>query len=82
MDVKHSWLLWLKKNLGGETLAVVCISRAQGCGAGLALAFKMCAFSSRHSKQVQGGLERKRIFSVADEGLKTPESYKISEEHC
>lgn len=55
---------------------MVCISRAQGCGVGLALAFKMCAFSSRQSKQVQG------VFSVSDEGLKTPESYKISEEHC
>lgn len=61
---------------------MVCISRAQGCGVGLALAFKMCAFSSRQSKQVQGGLERKRVFSGSDEGLKTPESYKISEEHC
>lgn len=55
---------------------MVCISRAQGCGEGLALAFKMCAFSSRQSKQVQG------VFSGSDEGLKTPESYKISEEHC
>lgn len=82
MDVKHSWWLWLEKNLGGGTLAVVCISRAKGCGPGLALAFKMCAFSSRYSKQVQGGLARKRVFSISDEGLKTPKSYKVSKEHC
>lgn len=60
MNVKHSWLLWLKKNLGGGKLAVVCISRAGGCGAGLAVAFKLYAFNGRPSKQVQGRLERKR----------------------
>lgn len=82
MAVKHSWLLWLQKNLGGGKLAVVCISRARGCGAGFALAFKTCAFSSKLSNQVQGWARKakERIFSVSDEWLKTPESYKISKE--
>lgn len=53
-DVELSWLLWLERNLGGGKLAVVSISRAWGCGAGVSLALRMCAFSSMAAKRVKG----------------------------
>lgn len=39
-DVKLSWLLWLKRNLGGGKLAAVSISRAEGCGMGACFGFE------------------------------------------
>lgn len=39
-DVKLSWLLWLRRNLGGGKPAVVSISRAGGCGTGVCLGFE------------------------------------------
>lgn len=73
-DVKLSWLLRLKRNLGGESLLWCGYQGQEGVEQGLASVFRMCAFRRwKERYKEEGGKEG--IFWEWHEWLETPESY-------